>query len=225
MKKILILTVSLLLVLTFSISAAEYEDGRYVGYVPDDHGDVVVEVGITNGEIFEVNIVNPVKSENNYEYEEGVEAFREYPAKVLAQQSANIDIVSGATSSYEQYNEALQMALDIASGEEKEKYYGLTKNLAQGHVLLEVTVDGEEVTDVNYITGDGDSDTNALMEAKDEDYPHEEALDFFQTFPEKAVEAANSGEYEVDLISGATHSFHDYNAALRHALVQAGFDV
>ena len=56
------------------------------------------------------------------------------------------------------------------------------------------------------------------MPAKGEDYGSEPALEYFKIFPDKVVE--NQGE--VDMISGATHSYESYNEALRMAMEQAG---
>ena len=226
MKKIFFLTVVMVLVISIAVSAAEYSDGHYVGFVAGSHDDTVVEVGIFGGNIVEVNIISPIKLEFAYEYEEGIKAFKEYPAKVLSNQNTDIDVVAGATSSYKTYNEAVQMALDIASGNYKgSKFYGLAKNFAHGHVLVEVTTDGKDVSEVKFITNDDGQDRATIMEPKTASYPSKPAREFFNTFGEKAVEAANAGTYEVDLISGATHSFHEYNAALRDALEQAGFDI
>lgn len=226
MKKILLLTVAILLVMGMTSFAAEYKDGNYIGFVPGDRDNTVVEVSIYAGKIVDVNIISPVKMGGFYDYEPGVEAFLEYPARVLANQSTDVDVVSGATGSFATYNKGVQMALDIASGNyDGDKFYGLAKNFAHGHVLVEITKDGKSLDSVNFITNDAAKDNVTLMEAKPANYPSEPAKEFYNTFGDKAVKAANDGSFEVDLISGATHSFHSYNAAFRHALEQAGFDV
>lgn len=227
MKKGLLVALTLVMVFTLSaMAAAEYNDGHYMGFLPNSHGDVVVEVNIAKGAIVGVNIISPVKLSSTYEYEPGIEAFIEYPSKVLKNQSADIDVVAKATGSYEDYNQAVQMALDIASGSyEGNKYYGLARNFNHGHVLVEITVDGDKVTDVRLVTAQSDKAREMLMPAKGDDYKSAPALKYYKEFPEMAKEAVNEGVYEVDIISGATHSGHSYNEALRDALEQAGFDI
>ncbi|HHU92157.1 MAG TPA: FMN-binding protein [Halanaerobiaceae bacterium] len=223
MKKIILLALSIFLVSSLFVFAADYKNGYFIGYVPGSREDTVVEVGIFNGNIVEVNIVTPIKVAATYSFEPGVDAFIQYPGKVLAQQNANIDIVAGATSSYVDYNKAVQMALDIASGQYKgNKYYGLAKDFAHGHVLVEITVEGKKVTDVRFITNDTGSNRVSLMGPKDDSYPFAPARELFSTFKDKAIAAIEAGKNEVDVVAGATSSSHSFNAALKHALVQAG---
>ncbi len=221
MKKGLIfaLGLALILVLAVPVIAAEddLKDGEYVGYVAKDRGDEVIKVEIKRGAIADVDILNQFKLD--YDYEEGREAFLTYPHLVESQQSADIDIISGATGSTKDYNKATQMALDIASDSyDGDKYYGVSEDFEHGHVLVEITVENDEITDCRLITGDDDSDTNMLMPPKEDDYPHEEALEYYKDFPDKVVE--NQGE--VDMVSGATNSYESYNEALKMAMEQAG---
>lgn len=153
----------------------------------------------------------------------GIDAFIEYPGKVLAQQNTEIDAVAGATGSYQDYNKAVQMALDIASGKYKgNKYYGLAKDFAHGHVLIEITVEGKKVTDLQFITNDSGSNRVTLMGPKNESYPYGPARELFSSFKDKALAAIAAGKNEVDVVTGATSSSHSFNAALKHALSQAG---
>ena len=139
MKKVLTMFFVLSFVMIFSIGtfAAEvnWEDGEYVGFVEKDRGDEVIVVDIKRGSIADVDILNQFKL--NYDYDQGREAFLKYPHLVESQQSADIDVISGATGSITDYNKATQMALDIASGNyDGNKYYGVAENFAHGHVCL-----------------------------------------------------------------------------------------
>lgn len=222
MKRIFLLTIAIFLVSSLLIFAADYKDGLYIGFVPG-RDDTVVEVGISNGLIVQVNIVSPVKLEATYSFGPGIDAFIEYPGKVLANQNTDIDAVAGATGSYEDYNKAVQMALDIASGRYKgNKYYGLAKDFAHGHVLIEITVEGKKVTDLRFVTNDSGSDRVTLMKPKDASYPFAPARELFSSFKDKALAAIEAGKNEVDLVAGATSSSISFNAALQHALSQAG---
>lgn len=196
-----------------------YKDGSYIGYIPNDHGDVVIEVVIQFGRIVDVNMINPDKPQT-YKHEPAKALFREYPLMVIKNQKAEIDAVSGATSSRNDYVKATQMALDIASGKYKGKvFYGLAKNPVNGHTLLAVTVEGKKVTKVEFITKKTDYDT--LMPAKGADYKSKPAKEFFDKFPEMAVKAQTDLK-KIDAISGATHSYHEYLYAYENALKQAG---
>ncbi len=226
MRKSLIIAVSMVLVLVLSagIMAADasYEDGHYVGFVANDHGDVVVEVIIEGGQIVDVNMPNPFKLD--YSYEEGKKAFLEWPYLVIKNQSTDVDTISGATHSIHDYTAATQMALDIASGKYTgNKYYGIAKNYAHGHTVVEIMVEAGKITEAGFITANpellGSEDgREKLMPAKGDDYNCEPALKYFREFPDQVV--VNQGN--VDAVSGATHSAVSYNAALDMAMEQAG---
>ncbi|MTI59909.1 MAG: FMN-binding protein [Firmicutes bacterium] len=225
-KKSMILLISLLLVavLSLNILAAEanYKDGHYLGFVANDHGDVVIEVIIKHGQIVDLNMINPFKL--HYEYAEGKKAFLEYPYMVLENQSTQVDGITGATHSMHDYNEAVDMALAIASGNyQGNKYYGLAEDFEHGHVIVEITVENKEITDARLVTAnpelvDNEDGREKLMPAKAADYGSKSALEYFNSFPEKVVE--NQGK--VDVLTGATHSGESYNEALDMALIQAG---
>lgn len=221
MKKLLTMFFILSFVMIFSIGAfaaeTSWEDGEYVGLVEKDSGDEVIVVEIERGSIVDLDILNQFKL--NYDYDEGREAFLKYPHLVESKQSADIDVISGATGSITDYNKATKMALNIASGNyDGNKYYGVAENFENGHVVVEITVEDDKIKDARLVTGDPESDTNMLMSPKGEDYGSEAALEYYKTFPDKVVE--NQGE--VDMISGATHSYNSYNEALRMAMEQAG---
>ncbi len=105
MRKGFIIILSLLMILIFSllVMAEEniYQDGQYIGYVADDKGDIVIEVEIKEGNIVDVNMLNPFKL--NYQFKPGREAFLKWPSQILEKQSLEVDAVAGATSSYRFY--------------------------------------------------------------------------------------------------------------------------
>ncbi len=205
--------------LALGAEAPAYKDGSYIGYVPNQRGDYVIEVVIQFGKIVDVNMINPDRPQS-YGHEAAKALFREYPLMVVKNQKAEIDAVSGATSSRENYMKAAQMALDVASGKYKGKvFYGLSKNPVNGHTLLAVTVEGKKVTKVEFVCKKGDYDT--LMPAKGADYKSKPAKEYFDSFPGMALKA-QTDLAKLDAVSGATHSFHEYTHAYEHALKQAG---
>jgi len=217
----------LILILLFGvvspvIAASNYRDGSYIGYVPDKHGDVVIEVTITEGKIDQVEIINPLKGEN-YPSKEAIKFFKEFPHKVIAKQSTEVDLISGATRSYNQYREATNMALAIASGEYKEKlYYGIAKDYEDhGYVLLEVTVDKKMIKRVEIIPAH-DEKKEELAGDKGFRYPYYPAKKLYNDFPKAAVQQQST---DIDIVSGATVSTDAYNSALKQALAQAGLDL
>lgn len=222
MKKTLLVTLSLVLVMTFTMGVfaaddADWNDGEYVGYVAKDRGDVVIKVEVKRGMIADLDILNRFKL--NYDHDEGRKAFLKYPHLVESAQSTDVDMISGATGSFGDYDKATNMALNIAADNyEGNKYYGIAENFANGHVLVEITVDGDEITEARLITVEEDSEDNKLMPHKTDDYGSEESLNYYKEFPEKVVE--NQGN--VDTVSGATHSGESYNEALDMAMEQAG---
>lgn len=226
MKKLLKSTFIALLVVVFVggvVVAAEYRDGEYIGFVPDDHGDVVVAIGIQQGYVTNVEIISPVK--HNYKYKPGQNAFYDYPQKVLKQQTANIDIVSKATSSYTNYNKAVQMCLDMASGNYKgNKFYGLSRDYNHGHTLLELTLNNsrDKIKKVKWVTKNSDDENVTLMEAKTENYPLPEAVKAFNKLPQEAVEKQS---IKVDIVSGATHISSAFYQALLMAVDAANADI
>lgn len=221
-----LIAVMAILVVSSVALAAKYKDGEYIGVVEDaKKGSTVVAVSIVKGNISNVEILSPVKFV--YPYEQGKKAFFEYPGKVVAKQSGKIDVVAGATGSYTTYNQAVQMALDVAAGTYKgTKYYGLVRDYAHGHIVVEVTLDAAKtkIAAVRFITSTGlDSlkDQETLMADKSKGYPYAAGKTAFETFPGKVVKAQ---KMKVDAVSGATHSNNQYFLALLQALASAGVD-
>lgn len=204
--------------------AAKYKDGEFIGYVPNERGDLVVSVSIVKGFITNVEIVNPVK--HTYSYAKGKDAFYQYPAKVVAKQSATVDAVAGATSSYKEYNAAVKMALDTAAGTYSgNKYYGLYRDYGHGHILVEVTLSAkkDKIEAVRFITANADAklkDQETLMADKVKtNYPYAPGKTAFQTFPGKVVKAQS---VKVDAVAGATHSNVQFFLAALQAVENAG---
>ena len=206
-----------------NVALAAYRDGEFVGVVEDAaHGHVVIAVGIVKGQVANVEILSPVKFK--YSYEQGKKAFFEYPAKVVAKQSAKVDVVAGATSSYKTYNQAVQMALDTAAGTYKgNKFYGLSRDYGHGHIVVEVTLNAakSKIDAVRFITATGDEklkDQETLMANKAKGYPYAAGKTAFETFPGKVVKGQ---KLKVDAVSGATHSNTQFYWALLQALEAA----
>jgi len=84
-----------------------YKDGTYYGVGMNRIGSVQVAVTIKNDRITNVEIVNC-----HTHYSESY--IRHLPSQVIARQSANVDVVSGATKSTEDFQNAVEQALQKA---------------------------------------------------------------------------------------------------------------
>ncbi|RAK10278.1 FMN-binding protein [Halanaerobium saccharolyticum] len=224
-RGLIILVIMIFFFFPLSINAADttYQDGRYLGYTASNDGDVLVELNINRGKIVDVNLLNPFKID--YKFPPGRKIFLEWPAKVLKKQSAEIDVVSGATESYNKYQKATQMALDIASGKYQENvYYGVAKDYKAGHLLLEVTIENNKITDLRIINGNPQllikpDGREKLLPAEPDNYQEAE-LKFLRNFPAKAIE--NQGEVEAAPSTKKVTKI--CNSALKMALEQAGIE-
>ncbi len=100
---------------TNSSAASAYKDGSYAGTTAETpYGSVRVTAVISGGKIVDILFM---KMPNDQGHSKEVTAAAEPLLKqtTLAKQSANIDFVSGATSTAFGYQESLQAALDKAA--------------------------------------------------------------------------------------------------------------
>jgi len=91
------------------------KDGSYLGRDVDagPHGDVQLRIQVSGGKMTTITVVKmPRSSGQSQKLTE--DAFRKMTATALREQTAEVDIVSGATESCEAYIESLQSAMDAA---------------------------------------------------------------------------------------------------------------
>ncbi|HKL12412.1 MAG TPA: FMN-binding protein [Halanaerobiales bacterium] len=223
-KSILSLIAVFVLVAAFSgaVVAQDLNDGQYVGYVPGDHGDIVIEVKVNFGEITGVEILNNLKT-TQYPHEQAREYFVNFPSAVIRNQGTEgIDAISGATGSHNSYTEAVDMALSIARDNyDDNTYYGVSRDYAHGHYLVEAVIEGEEIKSINLITAKNPEEEALVGDKVEGEYPHEPAVKAFNEWPEKAL---NNQTTDVDVVSGATHTIEALNDALAQCLTQAGLN-
>jgi uncharacterized protein with FMN-binding domain len=89
--------------------AGQYRDGTYTGRARNVYGIVEVEVTVAGGDITAVRIVD-CTTFYPPSYLDGL------PDKVIAAQSADLPVVSGATGSWQDFTAAVQQALGKAAG-------------------------------------------------------------------------------------------------------------
>lgn len=227
MKKLFSAVLAIMLLMSCSVAFAgeKYRDGSFIGFVPNERGDVIVDLKIKNDMIVGAEILNPVKVETTYQWEAAVQAFAEFPKAMIANQG-KMDVITSATGSVNQYNQAAQMALDIASGKYTGNvYYGVARDYGHGHVIMKVTVDkaANKILAVEVVPAQK-TDDPAETRAENKPvtgYPWPQAIEAYKKVPAQIVEKQS---LNIDVISGATGTCTDFVAAVEHALEQAGMD-
>ena len=89
-------------------------DGVYTGAVTTtDRGDYQVQLTVTDGQMADINVVLYPSDNQNSEMINS-NALPIYTAEALANQSAEVNLVSGASEAYKGFTGSLQDALDQA---------------------------------------------------------------------------------------------------------------
>ena len=97
-----------------------YEDGIYTAKSDEERGWVEVTLTVLLGHIVNVEFTDyrdggDAKTPENYEYEAWLEAAEALPQAVIEAQSADIDVVSGASGTSNKFKQAVERALEQAS--------------------------------------------------------------------------------------------------------------
>lgn len=93
----------------------QYKDGTYTGNMGDaaPFGEVQVSVVITGGKISKVNVLKHPQGPG-YTDELAAQTFPKMAQEAVTIQSANVDMISGATQNVQGFRESMQVALDKA---------------------------------------------------------------------------------------------------------------
>jgi uncharacterized protein with FMN-binding domain len=91
------------------VASSRYKDGTYSGYGSGRHGSIQVAVVIKSGKIASTSVT---RCGTRYP----CSAIADLPGEVISAQSTNVDTVSGATDSSDSFLEAVDQALQQASG-------------------------------------------------------------------------------------------------------------
>lgn len=206
-----------------TVSTDNLEDGYYTGAASGYGGELSVEVAVENGEISAVEVLDHSESD-------GVSdpAFAEVPDAIVAANSADVDVVSGATMTSEglmaavndalsgEPNDTSQVSSDNADAEDEEEEEtkeveamtfdmedGTYEGTAEGHngpVTVEVTLADGQITEVN------------VLEHEETEGASDPA---FEEVPADIVEYQST---KVDIVSGVTYSSNAIMAAVEDAL-------
>ena len=225
--KRLSLVLSLILVLALSlVSHAAYIDGTYEAL--SDAGARSIQsskVFIEDGKIAAVILreftdLHVEKDWSSYPWPEAGEAARTLGAQFVANQSAEADIVTGATGSSTGWIQATERALIKASDNKPaQKYFdgtflGRSECSSYGgyYKVVWVTLENDKIVDlkVQRVLPD-----HSIQDPDEYGWPLEMAREAYK----EAALAAEPGY--VDVISGATGLTHQLNIAVRDALDKA----
>lgn len=228
------------------VAGAPMQDGTYKLEEKNYKNDyrVSFEITVVDGKITEskydnINADGESKTENT-EYnetmkekagispEEFIPKFNE--ALVAAQSPSSIEVVSGATHSFDSFQNYAQQLIQAAQAGNTETieidngadlqdgtYTLEEKNYSNGYrVAFSITIADGKVSESNYDyvneAGESkkdDADYNENMKAKSGTNPEEFIPNFNEEFV-TAVNAEDGSVADMDVVSGATHSFHSF---------------
>ncbi|ACB85573.1 FMN-binding protein [Natranaerobius thermophilus] len=215
-------------------NAERYE--RVTGYSEYSRGFVKADIVLDGEEFVDVSLVeyddqgrrkeidyqydveNWADNRDDYpeEYESLQEMHDDLIARFMDANSAEIDTITGATSTSEKAQDAVEKAL--TEGAFDGTFMGLSSvNERGGWNIAFVTFENSEITEVELEeiqkTDDGD------YEMKDEDYDWDEFHEAKEDLPEMFIEAEEPTE--VDNITGATGSVDRWKEAVKDAMEKA----
>lgn len=187
LSKVTILAVTAVLLLSMGVLA--WNDGTYSGEAMGHNGPVKVEVSVVDGLITDIAITE--HQETPYLSDAGFEVIND----IIAQQSLEVDAISGATVTSEAVIVAVQNALGLTDG----IYVGEGEGFG-GPIALQVEVKDGQIVEITIVSH---SETPYLSDIAFEEVP-------------AAIIATQSTE--VDAVSGATASSLGIMAAVENAL-------
>lgn len=230
MKRFIVVGLAVALIFGFGLSAQAngvLSGGEYIGYsTASDRGFVEAHVTIEDGEIANVELIEwrntAVQKGEDYSWDEWHEAMEVLPERFAEANSADVDIVSGATGTSEMAIEAVEMALAKAKGTTQfdGRYMGFSEPSDRGNIgVAWVTLEDGEITEVRLeeIT---ENDEEELVFKNEDNYEYEEFFEAKSNMPSRFVEANSAN---VDVYSGATGSANLWMEAVAEAMEKAGY--
>ena len=182
--------------------AAEVLEGRAEGY----GGELIVEVSLDDaGEIMAIDIIDHSESDGISD-----PAFEEVPEAIIASQSTDVDVVSGATETSEAIMAAVADALEDEEDEEEtveadfeDGTYTATGEGYMDDIEIEVVIEDGAIESIEVISH---AETESIAEPAFDDL----------------IEAAKSAQSaDIDTVSGATGSSAGFIEALEEVLNNA----
>ncbi len=180
-------------------TSAEIPEGALTGTAKGFGGDVTVYVVMDGDKIVSVEANGPDETPGI-----GSNAIDQLPAKIVEANSADVDVVSGATYTSKAIIEAVKIALEGSSApEEPAAADGALTGTAEGFggdVTVTVVMDGDKIVSVE---ANGPDETPGI------------GSNAIEQLPAKIVEANSA---DVDVVSGATYTSKAIIEAVKIAL-------
>lgn len=238
MKRFWSLAVILALSLTLFVGCstpaepAVYKDGTYVG-VSDatDRGATRAEIIIKNDKIESVKIVDldglGLEKTEEYAYEDYHTAIVELADAMQEENTWDVDVVAGATSTSNNAKQAAQRAMEkaLVKPTSTAAYYdgtfmAISEQTERGWTIAWVTVEGDAIEKVvvHSTASTTDDKGNVSFARKDSSYPYEGYFEALELIPERMV-AKNSTDIEA--VTGATSTTDQAKEAAAQALTLA----
>ncbi|MCX4861752.1 FMN-binding protein [Streptomyces canus] len=191
--------------------------------VQTQYGPVQVRITVSGNKIMKAEAVQaPKGGESDQKTALSVPKLNQ---DVVAKQSPQIDMVSGATYTSEGYKKSLQSAIDKANaapaqpsaqpsqpaggsaGAAAKTVTGAVSQTQYGPVQVRITVSGGKITNAEAVQAPkgGESDQKTAL-----------------SIPKLNQEAVAAGSADIDSVSGATYTSEGYKKSLQSALDQAG---
>lgn len=212
MKKIITLLASFAMVLSMSACSKEpqeeiYTPGTYSATAAGFGGDVKVSITVDANKISDVVVEGDNETESI-----GKAAFDQLKTAILDNQSAEIEVVSGATFTSKGVIEATEKAIAMAKGEEVSKAtlqdgtYTATKDgFQEGYETVRVTIENGQIKAVEVV--------------ESTDFPVTVTQAPLAEIPAAIVKHQT---YNVDSVTGATLTSNAIKMAVKDCLDQAG---
>ncbi|ACB86237.1 FMN-binding protein [Natranaerobius thermophilus] len=222
----------------------DVEDGTYRAASEEGRGFTTAEVTFEDGYIVDIDLVEHddmgLRKELDYWYDvdNWAEVRDNYPEEydslqamlddlaedMKATNSADVDIITGATGTAEKAIEAVDRAIDIAKGETGPfdgTFMGVSDIGARSWGIAIVTVEDGEIKEVELEEAGRDDAYTPIEEAelKDDEYPWDEFHEAKEVMPERFAEADST---DVDGVTEATGSVESWKQAVDRALANAG---
>lgn len=178
---------------------------------------------ITRVELKEFDGTGREKDWATYPHPAAKQAWEQLPARFVAKNGWDVDIIAGATSSSNKYKEAVKLALERAKARPTVTtayfggtFMGVSDAGAQGWGVAWVTIENDRITKVEV------TDVTAEGALKDWDnYPHQAANAARAVMAQRFVAAGPAGAAGVDVVAGATGSSNNWKQAVQRALTAA----
>ncbi len=206
-----------------------YNNGTYTAVsTANDRGYVEATITIENDEItavttVEFNDLGDQKDWDSYPYAEAKEGHDAVAADIVENNTWDVDIYSGATTSSNKIMEAVKNAMEkalVTPTSDNEYFDGTFMAISEkgdrGWGIAWVTIENDEITEVVLKeTAKGEDES---FERKSEEYAWEQFHEAVEAIADAIIEAQSA---EVDAYTGATGSSNMWMDAVQNALDSA----